>query len=480
MSFDLIIIGAGTAGCIMAKRSKSSSMIILERGTDQHNNPIVYNPANGAKASSPPYSERLPTAYEGTTVSVAKLYGGASSHNYGLVVHGSQDFYENNWKELGITYPKYIRIFKKIERYTGKSQAPETRGTSGELVVSQFPRELSIGTQIWSFLSSKSIVEAPKSLEVFRSSGPLGAKDPFSSILTYSFGLSVVEDYNTGIADCACKTPQVFVDNITGLRSSVDVTYLKDLRNKVVPQATVERIWENGVSWSDSNGNMHFTSLNPGGKIILCAGAIYTPRILMKSGIPNIGEGLMQHYGFQMVLRIPGVQDFSTGPVAFAKNRHWQIVTGGKTLIPPKFSGGNVTFLFWLLKPKARGRVTPDKIELNLFPEEDLSELVQGAHYMYEVIQNLRIYHPNLELISPTLADFKTEILLRQAIQENLSLTDHYSGTCRLGDLVNPEDFSLKGYPHIHVVDASVFPELPDGNTEFPVAVMAEIAAERL
>ena len=483
MSFDLIIIGAGTAGCILAKRLARDSMIILERGTDQHNNPIIYNPANGGKASAPPYSERIPTDIPGTTASVAKLYGGASSHNYGLVVHGSQEFYENNWKILGLTYSEYQRIFQKIERYTGKSQDLSFRGRTGELVVSQFPTELSIGTQILSFLSSKSIVEAPKSINVYLNSGPLGLKDPGASIITQAFGVPVVEDYNTGVGDCACKTPQVFIDNVNGLRSSVDVTYLKDLRNKVVSHATVDRIWMDGVSWHDSTGKLQFTGLNSGGKIILSAGAIYTPRILIKSGIvtPGISEGLMQHYGFQMILRIPEVQDFSSGPVAFSQNRRWQILTGGKPLIPPKFSAdANVTFLFWLLKPKARGRVTPDKIELNLFPKEDLDELVQGAHYMYDVIQKLRIYYPNLELISPTQADFGNDDLLGQAIQKNLSLADHYSGTCRLGDLVNPKDFSLKGYPHIHVVDTSVFPELPDGNTEFPVAVMAEIAAQRI
>jgi len=69
---------------------------------------------------------------------------------------------------------------------------------------------------------------------------------------------------------------------------------------------------------------------------------------------------------------------------------------------------------------------------------------------------------------------------LEEWARKGLSLTDHYNGTCALGKVVDPNNFKIYGTKNIYVADASTFPEIPNANTEFPVAVMATIASKRI
>ena len=59
-------------------------------------------------------------------------------------------------------------------------------------------------------------------------------------------------------------------------------------------------------------------------------------------------------------------------------------------------------------------------------------------------------------------------------IKKGVSMTDHYCSTCQMGRVVD-EHFQLKDSKNIYVVDASVFPSIVDGNTEFGVCLMSEI-----
>ena len=59
-------------------------------------------------------------------------------------------------------------------------------------------------------------------------------------------------------------------------------------------------------------------------------------------------------------------------------------------------------------------------------------------------------------------------------------MTDHYCSTCKLGTVVDPNTFLLRNSDNIHIIDASTLPEVSDGNTAYPVMVMAEIAAQRI
>lgn len=515
---DIVIVGAGTAGCILANRLHSKypqkKIIILERGTDQHNNPIIYNIKNGPIAAyQQPYSEVLSTDFPGVDASVAKLYGGASSHNYGLVVHGSPQFYNGL---LGLSYDQYLKYFKRVENYSGKTENRTLRGTSGKLQVSQLPTQLNIGSKIFPLLG-KAVTNGPnlifKSINVALNTGPLRASNKFSNklieIISRTKSVPIVEDYNTDIISCVSSTPQLFVDPVTGLRSSVDVTYLppNDKTLRLIGGSTVSKISESEIEWIDHQGKSCVTQVND--KIILCAGGIYTPRILRKSGYMNVGNNLITHYGTTVIFSIIADEsdnlNFSSGPLAFVprtsgNTRDWQIISGGSTLLnknllknigidadAEQMRNPNIryiTFLLWNLKPRTRGSVI-DSIQLRLFEDggledsnSDLSSIIAGAQWMYEIVDELKKDYPTATLIYPPPKSFSNINNLVKYVKDGVTVTDHYSGTCALGTLVNPNNFLLKGTRNIHVVDASIFSKISDGNTEFPVAVIAEVAAD--
>lgn len=96
---------------------------------------------------------------------------------------------------------------------------------------------------------------------------------------------------------------------------------------------------------------------------------------------------------------------------------------------------------------------------------------------MFQVADELQKVYPEIRVIYPPVRSGPN---LSNYIQQGLSLTDNYSQTCRLGTVVDPTDFSLYRASNIHVVDASVFPEISDGNAYYPTMVMAEIAVDRI
>ena len=123
---DVIIVGEGTAGCVIARRlherNRKLKIVILERGVDRRNDRNIYNIANAVTAGFfPPYSEVLPTDFPNTGSSFALMFGGASSHNFALTVRGSPEFYNSLWEPvLGLSFKELVPIFKRIEKYNGE------------------------------------------------------------------------------------------------------------------------------------------------------------------------------------------------------------------------------------------------------------------------------------------------------------------------------------------------------------------------
>lgn len=254
----------------------------------------------------------------------------------------------------------------------------------------------------------------------------------------------------------------------------------------------------------DIDGTLHTTLLNSSGKIIVCAGAIYTPYLLLKSGytMPDIGRGLKTHYGFSMIVAVDEPFTFSSGPIAFlsatgtTNTRDWQIIVSGSAS-PALVKLGSVTnntntttlftFILWNLKPKVSGSVTvgtsnSPNITLGLFgDEEDNTTLVAGMRYLSRLLIELKKTYSSIRTVYPpqVVIDRNNPTELLGYIKHGLSLTDHYSCTCAMGTVVD-STFKLYGSNTIYCVDASVFPTISDGNTNYPVMVMAEVAADRI
>jgi choline dehydrogenase-like flavoprotein len=380
---DIIIVGGGTSACIIAyrlsQRYPNKSIIILERGRDRRNDPMVYNIANaGIIGYSAPYSQLIPIDFPNTNASVAYVNGGGSTHNFALVVRGSPDFYNKQWREqLKLSYNDLVQdYFPLIEAYypTNPNETPSSspalssvRFQSGKVHMTQLPVSVSISSRFWPLIGqsfNQGFQLLGKALEILMHHGPLRASDTFSNAITNAVmvtkSIMTVPDYNADVVNCTSINPQLFVDNISGIRQSTDVAYLsRDIilfdKNgngagsdahqvnginplQFVPNATVTKVNSNFVEWT--NGTSNFTT-KVRERVIMAAGAIYTPYILELSGFSNaeIGKDLTDHYGCTMILSIePNENDsfiFSSGPIAFlprnnnGTSRDWEFVVEG-------------------------------------------------------------------------------------------------------------------------------------------------------
>lgn len=555
---DIVIIGLGTAGSIMARRLHDNlpnhKIVVLERGQNRRNDSNVYNVSNGSIAAYDPlYSTLLKSDNDNVQVTVASMYGGCSSHNFGLTVHSSPQYYDSEWqKTIGLSYTTVLPYFARVEKYSGFSQNPSVRGTDGLIKVYQLPTSLDVASKAVPLIKQsfangfiEGISNISKSVNTLANIGPLRASNKFSSIMLKAIhklkGVPTVEDYNTDITVCSSATQQLFIDQVSGLRSSADVAYLPstyiDMNSvgesksqcgnlQIVPNATVDTFSTGCVNWFGSDGKLKTTRLKRNGRVILCGGGIYSPFLLKKSGFtnPEIGKNLTTHYGCTLIVSVDATSDedfnFAAGPLTFvprecnSNTRDWQVICGGGALLNKKLltsigidsdlemrKNPNLRYfvmLGWILKPRTRGtisvadRMTPD-IKLKMFGDgtlydknSDLSNIVDLMIFMYSIVNEMKQCYPSIASVYPpenVFAQNDKNILSKYA-KDGVSMTDHYSSGCAIGKVISSSDFSLISdsarSSNVHVVDASVFPVIPDGNTEFPVCVIAEVAADRI
>lgn len=239
-SADIVIVG-GTSACILAYRLSQrfplKSIIILERGRNRRNDPIVYNIANAATAGyTEPYSKVLPTDSPGVVASVANINGGGSSINYALAVRGSPDFYNRKWREqLKLSYDDLVNdYFPRIESYHPINETlSSVRFTSGKVDIAQLPVNVNIWSRILPLIGAmftEGFQVVGQALEILNNNGPLRASDSFSNnvveAISNSKRVPVVDDYNAEVVNCVAIFPQIFIHNRVGIRQSTDVAYL--------------------------------------------------------------------------------------------------------------------------------------------------------------------------------------------------------------------------------------------------------------
>ncbi|MFK9094134.1 GMC family oxidoreductase [Bacillus salipaludis] len=182
-TFDYIVIGAGTAGGIIAKEltdDKSTSVLVLEEGTNMTEE--LSSPSGGTAltlSSDNKFSFNILSKLEQTIgrqllLSGGRAIGGSSEHNAMLAVRGSKNLYDK-WASLVGAQWSYLNVrnlFKENENYTGESQNPSERGTDGPIFIRQqiIPRG--------------------------------GLTTTLAKATSDVLGIPIVEDYNTGIRDC--------------------------------------------------------------------------------------------------------------------------------------------------------------------------------------------------------------------------------------------------------------------------------------
>ncbi|MFC4298518.1 MAG: choline dehydrogenase [Castellaniella sp.] len=522
---DYIIVGAGSAGCVLANRLSENgkySVCLLEAGPPDSNLwihiPIGYGRTMFDKhVNWGFYTDPEPNML-GRRIywPRGKTLGGSSSINGLIYIRGQKQDYDH-WADLGNpgwSWDDCLPYFRKLEN-NDLGPGP-TRGTDGPLHAS-------------SIRAKHELVEA-----FIRSAE--------------ANGISRTDDFNTG------EQEGVGYYQLTthgGWRCSSAVAYLKPARGRsnleVVTRAQATRVilQDRRATAVEYRRGDQLRTLRANKEVILCAGALLSPQLLQLSGIgpadllgehgigvvadrPGVGENLQDHLQLRLIYEVTkpitnndqlrslwgrarmGLQWllFRSGPLAIGINQgalfcrvlpesvrpdiQFHLGTLSADLAGAQvhdFSG--CTYSVCQLRPESRGHVRiqspdplrPPSMQPNYLDAElDRRTAVAAVRFARrladtEPMKSLmkREYRPGLD------ARGDDEIL--HFCREHGATIFHPTGTARMGGRTDPmavvdHHMKVHGVERLRVVDGSVMPTLVSGNTNVPIIMMAERAAE--
>jgi choline dehydrogenase len=516
---DYVIVGAGSAGCVLAARlteDPGCRVLVLEAGPPDKKTEI-HIPAAFSKLFKTQYDWAYETEPQEHLVGRrlfwprGKTLGGSSSLNAQMHVRGNRLDYDR-WAELGNPgwgYDDVLLYFCGSER-SERGKAPE-RGTDGPLNVADL-REPNVTTA--AFIRA-----------------------------TEEAGIARAVDVNGPDQDGVDYTQ---VTQKRGKRWSAADAYLKPVRRRsnltVVTGAHATRIAFAGRRATAVNYLVDGRSrrADAAREVIVAAGAVNSPQLLMVSGLgpapalrtlgievvhdlPGVGQNLQDHLAVVMIVssREPvtlfaaeslgnlvkflvakrGMLTSNVGEAcAFLRTRAELSAPDLELVFAPvpfidhglvKPTGHGLTIGAVGLQPRSRGEITlrsPDTLEApriqpNYLSEgsgEDLRVLVEGmklARRLFDMPAFKRYVGDPVE--PPTRAD--SDEALAEHVREQAETLYHPVGTCKMGPddlaVVDPQ-LRVRGVDGLRVVDASVMPVIPRGHTNASTIMIAEKAAD--
>ncbi|NUN66821.1 choline dehydrogenase (plasmid) [Pseudanabaena biceps] len=498
--YDYIVIGAGSAGCVVANRLTEDpeiTVLLLEAGNPD-TKPEIQIPLEGIKLLGSEvdwsyFSEPEPYLNNRKIFCPrGKVLGGSSSINFMVYIRGNSRDYDH-WHSLGNTgwsYQDMLPYFKKSEH--------QQRGVDAYHSVDG---ELSVTDLISPTVTSQLFVEA--ALEMGYRHNP-----DFNGMYQEGAGI-----YQMTIKD--------------GKRHSAAAAFLQPILQRpnltVITEALVNRLLFEGNSAVGVDfmheGTVH--SIRVDREVILSAGAFNSPKLLMLSGIGN--AKYLHSLGIPVVVDLPGVgqnlQDHPIVPVAHqtAQDIYPAITSNGIAeaglflhsesnlnaapdlnffscpvfLAPPNYvpAGSGFVGLVCLTHPQSRGSVSlqspncqaaPSILMNYLQSSSDLQKLVFGIKRIRELFQTSAFDQFRGEEVAPG-ADVQSDEAIADHIRASCTTLYHPVGTCKMGidsmAVVDPE-LRVHGIEGLRVVDASIMPTLTTGNTNAPTIAIAEKAAD--
>ncbi|MEX0158722.1 MULTISPECIES: choline dehydrogenase [unclassified Microbacterium] len=534
-TYDYIIVGGGSAGCVLANRlseDPANKVLVLEAGHrySWFDVPIRVPAAFLFLMGHPLYDWRTKSEPE------PGLHGRRIDHYHGKVMGGSSSingmFYQranplvyDRWaSETGATewdYAHVLPYFKRIEAFHGSDPSGSYRGRTGPIPVHQHHHD--------------------------------GKRNPLFDALfdaARQSGYEVVDNVNgyrqEGFAS--------FDSNIEdGERHNAARSYFAPVKHRknltVISGAQVTRIvFENqravGVEFV-RRGRSRARQIVRGAETILSGGAYNSPQLLQLSGVGRAAD--LQRLGIDVVADLPGVgenlQDHLEAFIMFDCKRpvsnqsvvkKWTYpLTGLRWLFGKKgpaasnhFEGGGfvrsfddapipnlmLTMLTLGVRNDGTPAPTPHAYQINLGPqqpeskgritlrsadpleqpvaefnylstERDRREWIDGVRVTRELMNQPAFASFNGGELSPG-PGVETDEEILDWVAQDAETTYHPCGTCKMGSdelsVVDPRTFRVHGVEGLRVVDASVIPSIPNANLYAPVMMIAEKAADSI
>jgi choline dehydrogenase len=523
--YDYVVIGAGSAGCVLANRLSASGknqVLLLEAG-GQDRNIWLHIPIGYAKVHMrPQFNWLYPTQPEAelggrsATIPRGKVLGGSSAVNGLVYIRGQREDYDG-WRQLGNVgwgYDDVLPYFRKSEDQS--RGANEFHGVGGPLRVSTAQHD-----------------------------HPLC--DAFIAAAARA-GVMQNDDFNGPVQEGASYYQST---SSNGRRYSTATAYLKPVRGRanleVVVDACVDRLLFEGRRAIGARYRLggETREVKARREFILAAGAIGSPHLLQVSGIgpatllrahhvpvvhdlPGVGRSLQDHYnvhfGFRSKQRVTVNDAMASNAGRLKMGLQYLFARGG----PLSYTAASVG-AFFCSRP---GVTRPDiQVHLNLFSRSQKITELDGFSGFTTVICQLRPEsRGSIEITSPSFAQFpriqfnylstetdrttlvrgirKLGDILHQPefapffggelgidpqrvsdeellafVRARGGTSQHASCTCRMGtddNAVVDARLRVRGVQGLRVADASVMPALVSGNTNAPTIMIAEKASDMI